>query len=128
MSFSLSLKKLADKAGNNADAVVKKTILDVFSALQNKSPIDKGRFVNNWQIGIGFVNSDTSNGDDKSGAAALAKANAAVLGYSSKKVTYISNSLPYAQRLESGYSWQAPLGMVKLTLIEFRRKLRKAAR
>jgi len=34
-------------------------------------------------------------------------------------VIYLTNNLPYAQRLEEGYSQQAPAGMVALTIQEF---------
>jgi hypothetical protein len=32
---------------------------------------------------------------------------------------FITNSLPYAQRLEYGWSKQAPLGVVRITAVEF---------
>jgi Bacteriophage HK97-gp10, putative tail-component len=129
MSFSLNLKKLADKAGNNADAVVKKIALDVLSTIVNKSPVDTGRFRGNWQLGVGSVDSTITSAESKDGAESKARAASELNGFKSGKTIFISNSLPYAQRLENGYSDQSPPNaMVKLTLIEFRRKLRKAAR
>jgi hypothetical protein len=126
MSFSLSLKRLTEKTGDKADLVVKKVILDVFSSLVQKSPVDTGRFRGNWQIGIGSINGDTESPEDKPGNASISRAAIKINGLSTKRITYISNSLPYAQRLENGYSDQAPVGMVRLTLIETRIKLRKA--
>jgi hypothetical protein len=35
---------------------------------------------------------------------------------------YIQNNLPYAERLENGWSKQAPHGMVKITLYELAEK------
>lgn len=43
-------------------------------------------------------------------------------------VVYLTNSLPYAQRLEHGWSKQAPRGMVRLSAIEFKRFVRQAIR
>lgn len=126
MSFSLDLKKLAEKAGDNADLVVRKVAIDVFSSVQEKSPVNLGRFVNNWQLGVGAVDSNISNPDDKSGAVALANAKAKLAGFKSGKSIFISNSLAYAQRLENGYSGQAPQGMARLTVIEFKRMLRNS--
>jgi hypothetical protein len=128
MSFTLHLKKLADKAGANADAVAKKVIIDVFSSVVEKSPVDKGTFRGNWQLGFGEVDGNTQSPDDKGGSATIAKANSELTKFDSKKITYISNSLPYAQRLENGYSNQAPQGMVRLTVLEFRRFIRKAVK
>jgi hypothetical protein len=128
MSFTLHLKKLADKAGANADAVAKKVIIDVFSSVVEKSPVDKGTFRGNWQLGFGEVDANIQSPDDKSGSATIAKANSELTKFDSKKITYISNSLPYAQRLENGYSNQAPQGMVRLTVLEFRRFIRKAVK
>jgi len=34
-------------------------------------------------------------------------------------IVYLANNLPYAQRLEDGWSQQAPEGMVKLTVQRF---------
>jgi hypothetical protein len=75
MSFTLHLKRLADKAGANADAVAKKVIIDVFSSVVEKSPVDKGTFRGNWQLGFGEVDANIQSPDDKSGSATIAKAN-----------------------------------------------------
>jgi hypothetical protein len=128
MSFTLHLKKLTEKSSANADAVAKKVIIDVFSSVVEKSPVDKGTFRGNWQLGFGEVDANIQSPDDKSGSDTIAKANSELTKFDSKKITYISNSLPYAQRLENGYSNQAPQGMVRLTVLEFRRFIRKAVK
>jgi hypothetical protein len=38
---------------------------------------------------------------------------------------YITNNLPYAERLEYGWSGQAPSGMIRLSLAEFEQVLRE---
>lgn len=43
-----------------------------------------------------------------------------VNGLSVDKKFYFANSLPYAFRLENGWSKQAPMGMVKVTTAEWR--------
>lgn len=135
MSFTLHLKKITDKAGANADSIAKAIILQVFSSVVEKSPVDLGSFRGNWQIGVGAVNGNTQSPDDKKAlksppsADNLLKAELSLSGYSSKKITYVSNSLPYAHRLEyDSWSDQAPNGMVRLTVLEFRRMIRKATR
>lgn len=123
-SFSLSLEKFAKQAGENADLVVKKTAIDVFSSVVKKSPVKSGRFRGNWQVGIGSINHDISSPADNASLQTqpstfnLSKAQSALVTYKGQ-IIYISNSLPYAQRLENGYSKQAPAGMVRLTVVEF---------
>lgn len=132
MSFTISLKKLTDKMGNNADIVVKKVAIDVLSSVIKKSPVDTGRFKGNWQLAVGNVNSlvdedakDSTPLKTSSGAKEV-EAGITLSGFRSGKTIFISNSLPYAQRLENGYSGQAPAGMVRLTVIDFKRGIRKA--
>jgi hypothetical protein len=127
MSFTLYMQKVTEKAGANADNIVKKIAIDVLSSVVNKSPVDTGRFRGNWQTGIGQVDSNTESPNDKSGASAISKASLELTGFKAGKTIYISNSLPYAQRLENGWSKQAPQGMVRLTVIAFRRIIKKAS-
>lgn len=82
-----------------------------------------GRFRANWQFGIGSVNTTTTEQTDKSGAATLGRLKAAISAVSAGPVFWISNSLPYAERLENGWSKQAPRGIVKLTLVELPRQV-----
>lgn len=128
MSFTVYIGKLAAKAGAQADAVVRKIALDVLTSVIEKSPVDTGRFRGNWQLQIGSVNSSTDSAEDKTGSSAVARASIKLAGAKSGQIIYISNSLPYARRLENGYSNQAPQGMVKLTVINFKRNIRKALR
>lgn len=83
-----------------------------------------GRFRANWQFGYGAINKDTTEQTDKSGSASLGRIEAAVSGVQAGGVCWVSNSLPYAQRLEDGWSKQAPIGMVKVTFAELPSQLR----
>jgi len=128
VSFALDLQRFAEKAGDKADAVVRKVTLDVYSRLIEKSPVDTGRFRNNWQIGYNLVDSTTTNAKsyDSSGASAVARAYAEIYGKPIPGAYFLTNSLPYAERLEDGYSGQAPLGMVRITVVEFKSIVQKA--
>jgi len=77
-----------------------------------------GRFRANWQIGVGTMNTTTTEDTDKSGSATLARIKGVADGLKAGQVVVISNSLPYAQRLEVGWSKQAPQGMVRLTVAD----------
>lgn len=86
-----------------------------------------GRFKNNWQVGIGFVNTDTSRNPDSNGAAALAAFAPTLNSWKAGDTIYLTNSMPYAQRLEYGWSKQAPGGMVRLSVQNATQAFAKAA-
>ena len=69
----------------------------------------------NWQAAIGSKPAGTLEREDKSGQLAINEAAAKVAGFSLGQTLYLVNNLPYAMRLEYGYSKQAPAGMVRLT-------------
>lgn len=79
-----------------------------------------GHFRRNWTLTIGAPDFTIFEGEDPSGGATVAKNSAVMDGYPSDKfpVIYLQNNLPYAERLETGYSTQAPGGMVALTMGE----------
>lgn len=100
MSFSGDIEKFIKKTEAKTDVVFKKIVFDIYARVVRRSPVDTGRFKGNWLM--------TPN---------VPKAPGSVL---------ISNNLPYAQRLEDGWSDQAPIGMVKVTVAEFQSIVKKA--
>lgn len=123
--WSIPLDKLAAKAKSDVERVGRQATFALFDAVQQKSPVDTGRFRGNWQFGIGAVPNGTVEVDDKGGAQAQAEA-AKALNAKLGGVIYYVNNLPYARRLEYGYSNQAPQGMVRLSVGEFRSAVAKA--
>ncbi|QHJ00115.1 HK97 gp10 family phage protein [Xylophilus rhododendri] len=126
MTFAAQIALFASKTKLGMDTVVRKVAFDLGSALVIKSPVDSGRFKNNWQIGVGSVNLAIDSANDPSGAAALTRLAASIATVKAGGVLYLTNSLPYAQRLEYGWSKQAPAGMVRTTTAEYGTYLRKA--
>jgi hypothetical protein len=104
-------------------AVQKKVALQAFRGVVKKSPVDTGRFRGNWHLTI--TPSDTateftdkqSRGSDPSGSA-VSSAVSALSQIQPYGVAYLQNALPYAERLENGWSKQQPMGMVAVTLAE----------
>lgn len=126
-SFSLNIKAWCDKAKDRADLVVRKVALDVGSRVVMRSPVDTGRFRANWQYGVGQPNPTVTETFDKDGSAAIARITAGSATAKLGDVIYVSNSLPYALRLEAGWSQQAPAGMVGLTVQEFQAAVSRSA-
>ena len=83
-----------------------------------------GRFRANWQIGIGAANESVTDDIDRAGGATIARLTAVAKAAKAGGVIYITNSLPYADRLERGHSKQAPQGMVRLTMLDLPDALR----
>lgn len=84
-----------------------------------------GRFRGNWQFGVGTLNATTTETTDAQGDATLAKIDAAVAGVKAGGVCWVTNSLPYAHRLENGWSKQAPIGMTRVTFAELPTQLQR---
>ena len=127
MGFAEDLKKICDRAGDKAELVVRRAALDIGGQLVDRSPVDTGRFKNNWQTGIGGMDKNISAAADLGGAGALARLTAKVAAWKPGQSIFISNSLPYAYRLETGWSKQAPSGIVRLTVQNFEQAVAKAA-
>ena len=120
MSFALDLSKACEKAKGQTEMVARKVMLDLFSRVIMKSPVDTGRFRANWNVGYGSPDKTTTNATDNSLGRVTNEISTAKIGGS----IYLSNSLPYSHVLEFGRasgkpgSLQAPQGMVRISLIE----------
>lgn len=119
MSFTGDLRAFEDKTLDKMRRAVRKITLDAFSGCIMMSPVDTGRFRGNWQTAIGSAPTGTVEALDPSGAIVIAKVQGVTAGMEPGDVVYMANNLPYAQRLEDGWSGQAPGGMVKLTVQRF---------
>lgn len=116
--FSMALGQFAAKAGDRAKSAVRGVVLEVARRVIVRSPVDTGRFRHNWRISNG---SPDTTWDDV-GAPGLPPVPAPtprVPGTPLGQITYITNNVPYARKLEYGHSSQAPQGMVRLTVVEF---------
>jgi hypothetical protein len=118
MSFSSDIRKFQRKTKLSMDVIVRKVTIDMSTAMIRMSPVDTGRFRGNWMIGVGSPNVSTIATVDKDGSTTTAYIASAVGGLNAGGVIYITNSLPYARRLEYGWSKQAPSppGIVRLTV------------
>lgn len=113
--FMRSIDRFIAKANGNVDKAVRQTVVLCAQGVVLRTPVDTGRARGNWVLGVGTIDSGTSAANDPSGAGAIGRI-AAEVAASRGRVFYVTNSLPYIQRLEDGYSKQAPAGMVKATL------------
>lgn len=115
-SFKSQLRAFEEKTVRKFNLLLRKVSLDAFSEVIDMSPVDRGRFRGNWQVAIGSVPSGTIEAVDPQGTVVKAKVAGVTAGLKAGDVIYMVNNLPYARRLEDGYSQQAPAGMVRLTV------------
>ena len=142
MSFTLDVKAFCEKAKKNPEIVMRQVSMKLFSAIILGSPVDTGRFRNNWFAATGPTpSSETTTYTGKQGTAAINRVSRVIgesrgMGWTELTLT---NNLPYAQRLEyggypgdgpntvSGYSKQAPQGVVRVNITRFNTLLNEEA-
>jgi hypothetical protein len=121
MSLTTDLQRIAQRNKAKMVKVAQNSLMRIGGAIVAKSPVDSGRFKNNWMSAYGAPDESTTNSFAKT---ELGEARGAVVGRLKAKLDlldtgqffYFTNSLPYAERLEYGWSQQAPGGMVRLSV------------
>lgn len=131
--FGAALRAECNKAKDDLNRKVVFTALKIFRRLIYRTPADSGRMAANWQIGLGALNPSTS---DAPGSDAFARGQARLSSWKPGQTIWMTNSMAYARTIEyglygkppgsangpktrSGYSTQAPAGIVRLTVQEF---------
>lgn len=116
-TFALELKAFADRTKAENEAIAKTALLDVFEEIRRRSPVDTGFFRLNWTL-----TTDAPGPATPITEALSVTLPPQVVG----RVHFITNNLPYARRLETGWSQQAPNGMVGLTVLRWPEIVNKA--
>jgi len=128
MSFKSDFAAMMKRAAGKEETLIRASALALGSAIVAKSPVDTGRFRGNWQYGAGQVNFSVDAPDDKSGAGAVGRLALGLQGWKRGETIFITNSLPYAKRLEfDAWSQQAAAGMVRISVIEWKAKIKQQA-
>jgi len=139
------LEQLAAVMQKKVDVVVRESTFAIFNAIVLQSPVDTGRFRANWNISANVPKTHYDESRTSNSALQMSlqwvQRSSPVGG-----VVYIANGLPYAAVLEyggypnppkygskkrgeagpaihvtNGYSMQAPYGMVRISVLRFRR-------
>lgn len=116
--FSLQIDRSLDLVDDEINDVVQVIGMYCLRGIVQKSPVDTGRFRGNWIVSTGSPDLRTKAQTDKSGSASITNGANKISSFDFKKQStiYIQNNLPYANRLENGWSKQAPKGMVSITV------------
>ena len=116
-------RKADDIVGGRVDKLVRALTFDGLGRIMQKTPVDKGTARANWNVSEN--NPDYSTNPEATIADVPAKlteggGNAQTVGFWAGETAWIANGLDYIERLEDGYSKQAPAGMVKVTVEELK--------
>lgn len=112
MSFASDINRFSVATEKAADEIVRGVTLSLFTAVIKDTPVDSGRARGDWQTTVQIPASGQTGRIDPSGASSIAE----VISKTPEKAggeTMLTNNLPYIERLENGYSKQAPAGMVR---------------
>jgi ribosomal protein L10 len=131
MTLANQLKQMRLKRGlaGASTKVVKASLFRVFEEAESPSPTDKGFFKGGWFFASGSpdLTVNTNKSRDSKGALRVQLASFKV-----GEVAFFTNNMPYAERLEGGWSDQAKQGMVRLAARNWQsivdEEVRKASR
>jgi len=128
-TFALDVAAFVEKAGKNADLVMRKVALDVFTRVVLRTPVDTGRARGNWILTVGTARIELPAKAplDPTGKRVVEVYGRLLASYTiADGPISIRNRLPYIVRLEDGYSGQAPSGMVAVTVREYQGLVKRA--
>lgn len=139
-SFSVSIDAWCKLAGVRMGVSIKKIVIDIFSRVIMRTPVDTGRARSNWVVGLNSPASSpasrldtdpgpvTPTGMGKSKAKSRMIMKVKTASVENTKSYILTNNVIYAIRLEYGWSRkQAPAGMVRITVREFKRIAQRIA-
>ena len=134
MSFAADVSRWCkETAPKTNEKIIKTVVMEVANRVIFRSPVGDpsvwqsppppgyagGRFRANWIYGFGSAPTNFSDAIDPSGAKTLGDIISRVATQKASGVHWIANNLPYAERIENGWSAQAPQGVVGLVEMEF---------
>lgn len=115
--FGDKIKRVAADVPKNANEIVRKVALAADQTIVMATPVDTGRARANWQVGIGAAPAGTveySGGGSGAAGYAIGAAQNVVTTYKGQPGgIWLVNNLPYIQRLNEGWSAQAPAKFVE---------------
>lgn len=140
MTFSADLKKYAKQTGEKLDDVCRAVTMELFRGVIQMTPVGNpdewlsnppqgytgGSARANWQATIGTPATGIVDSTDPSGGGTISAMRAKVKG---GQVNYLTNNLPYINRLEyESWSNQAPAGMVRINIVKVQQNLAEEVR
>lgn len=125
--FSKSMQIRSRAVSENADRLVRRIALVADQAIVSATPVDTGRARSNWILSLdtpvlsareAYAAGEGASTEAANTLAATEQAVHAVAPYNgdTHSSVHITNNLPYIDRLNNGWSRQAPAGFVEEAL------------
>jgi hypothetical protein len=118
--LAASLRGKALRLGQNVEKQVQQAAVTVLETVVRTTPVDTGKARRNWSVAInkGRPPSTELETTDPSGESTIAEGALKILTTKRQpgEVVWISNAAPYIERLNEGWSAQAPAGFVELAV------------
>jgi hypothetical protein len=118
--FEADLLAFARKVELGPGIVTRKLVLDIFGDLLASTPVDTGRARSNWKVSVGapdFTQLESLGDGPGAESIQFLSAQARLYRYRANRPVYITNGLPYIERLNEGWSQQAPAGFVEAAIL-----------
>ncbi|WP_341519828.1 HK97 gp10 family phage protein [Pseudomonas sp. G.S.17] len=131
MSFSDDIRRFTAKTAASHNKIVRAATIELFSSVIKMTPVGDpdgwkypllappgyvgGRARGNWQASVGSPVDGEVERLDQSGGSTISDAEGKT-PQGAGQVTYLTNNLPYIERLENGWSDQAAAGMVTVSM------------
>ncbi|MDX9698649.1 MAG: hypothetical protein RBT55_03665 [Rhodocyclaceae bacterium] len=127
--FTRRIRARANTLGDNLTKTVRRVAITADAAVVLGTPVDTGRARSNWIVALGapasqviepYSPGEAGSTEGANTQAALAQGESVITGYVSGQdmEIHITNNLPYIQRLNDGYSAQAPANFVEMAVME----------
>ena len=117
-SFRVDLSRIRSKLRESVNQKAERITQKLVNSFITRSPVFSGNFRASWNVSEGqatYIRIDSG-----SPVAVLPPPVIRVKAVGTTPVFYITNGQPYAQALEYGWSNQAPLGIIRVTLASLR--------
>lgn len=123
MSYKTQVHNYTLNLGKQTDEAIRGALYQISNKIIKRTPVDTGRLRGNWMASIHRPRFTVKNATDKVGASTAAQVANDLTAMKFGMTFYLTNNLPYAERIEYGYSGQAPQGMVRTTIMEAQTEL-----
>jgi hypothetical protein len=116
MTVAQDVQKIQQSLSQKTSQLLVLLMAETDARLKMKSPVLYGRFRASWTIGVGQI--DPSVAPEPAPGQHVATPEPRIPAITVGQTYYHANSLPYARRLEYGWSKKAPGGMVRIVAAE----------
>jgi hypothetical protein len=123
-SFEQQLREMEKQFEDQVRKTIQDASVDMFNQIIEDSPIKSGAFVGGYGIDNGEFNGQPNSKGSKQRQIEIDTRRKDPL----KEDIVFENDAPYAERLEFGYSAQAPEGMIRKNVMQWDKYLTEAAK